>query len=166
LYLWRKKDYYYPENDLLWCIIQSKDTVGKEYKNYDKYKYDAYYYPNETILVTILIKNVYGNTGQFERNLTFGGSLQDTLVLKIKGQFTGKPNKPILYEGRNVLFYEEDKLVKSQVFEDKGNVGIEYFFDGSYCIRSKWYNWRKNEITEYFYKNGILIDTKKYKIDD
>ncbi|MDR2206804.1 MAG: DUF1573 domain-containing protein [Flavobacteriaceae bacterium] len=164
----RFNDYHYPESDLLRVTIQSKDSIGKEYK--EKYKYDAYYYPDETVLVTLLIKNIYGNTGAFERNLIFNYNSHDTIQVKIKGQFIGIPNKPIIYEGQNVFFYTKGKLSKKQEFPQFSNndsVFQEDFFEGSYCVLSRRYHWRKNEVTaEYFYKNGVLTDEKKYDVKD
>jgi len=147
--------YDYSECDLLRCEIQNKDVVGKAYSIKD-------YYPSDTIWVKMLIKNVYGNVGKIERNLIFIYNSHDTLEFKIKGQFIGKPNSQIIYEGHSVFFYNEDKLVKRQEFYEDGRMVREEFFEGAYCIHSIYYSWNK----EKFYKNGVLIDDRKYKEAD
>ncbi|MDL2312968.1 DUF1573 domain-containing protein [Bacteroidales bacterium OttesenSCG-928-B11] len=143
-FYWRN----YPETDLLQCKIQPLDTIQKDYK------------------ITLLIKNVYGNTGQFERNLIFTCNTHDTLTFKIKGEFTGSPTKRIIYEGDeenyNIFFYDKGKLIKRQKFSHNGRMTCEDFFEASYCTRSV--NCVINH--EYFYRNGILTDIKKIDIDE
>jgi hypothetical protein len=150
----------YQEIDLLRSYTLSKDSVDKEGKE-DGCK------PDETIQLTFLIKNVYGNSGQFEHNLLFKYNSHDTLILKINGLFIGSPGKKILYEDDYVLFYERDKLIKAEYYAEDGELRWEAFFEGAYCVHKKLYCWgmKERELeNEFFYKNGKLINTK-YEIE-
>lgn len=154
----------YSESDLLRCQFQLMDSMSEGLLNFSS---TGLYRPEDIILVTVLIKNVYGNTGQFERNLFIGYNSNDTLFLKIKGQFVGLVDKKIIYEGSNVMFYENNRLVKKQDISENGKLRREYFFDGSYCVHILQYHWYKNNvIAEYFYNNGKLIDSKTYNVDN
>ena len=155
LYIGGFQRWNYHENDILWCKIQSKNGIGNRYSGFN---------PGEVILITVLIRNIYGNTGEFERNLSFGDNCP--FSLKIKGKFTGEPDRNVIYEGNSVFFYSEDKLVKRQVLEFNGLMIQEDFFDASYCIHVIKYDdygeWISKS-TELFYKNGVLIEEKRYR---
>ena len=155
-----------PGIDLLWYKILSKDSVIKNSKFYVNNN-DVYYGPNETIVITALIKNAFGNIGLFEKQLALRYNSHDTLILKIVGNYIGKPIKNKVYEGPSVFFYDDNRLLKIESYLATGKIVREEFYEGSNCIHKKYYGFYKNELkTEEFYKNGVLIETKNYKIDD
>jgi len=155
--------YTYPESDLLWLrIAPVKNEKNRDYFT-DGYK------PDDTLQVIISLKNVYGNTGNFERKFFVLYNSHDTLALKIKGIYTGKPAKQQLIDGytnwRCIVFnYENDKLTNQKEYDYSGRLYSERFYENSNCIRKKVYDTAKGELTEEdFYKDGVLSDKKVYK---
>lgn len=154
-----------PGIDLLWYQILSKDSIEKNYKYYINPR-DLFYSPSETVQITALIKNVYGNIGKYEKSIALGYNSHDTLLFKITSNFIGKPDKKKIYETNSLLIYNNDKLLKIEYNLGDGKLVKEDFFDGYYLTHSKYYDFYTMEIKEeYFYKNGILINSKKYKVN-
>jgi hypothetical protein len=157
------------ESDLLWVKIESKDSIKTKY--YPLSVESTLYDINETVKVTVLLKNVYGNTGKFSRELMFLYNSHDTLILKIKGNYSGNTIKPKIVFGDNrlgtiVYYYKNDKLIKREQFGSGGKLSREDFFEGSNCIHQKVYHWHLDTLTsESFYKEGKLVDRKFYKIE-
>lgn len=153
--------YDYPEADMFYCNMKSKDSLQKK----QKYSSENVFVQGERVMVTVLLRNVYGNTGAFERKLFLVYNSHDTLTLKIKGFYAGKQpewrNK--VFEESSVLFYENDKLVKREIYNGDGELKQEDFFEGSYIVRSKRYGYYPGEK---FYKKGVLISHKKQKKED
>jgi len=148
--------YDYPEMDMFYYKIYSKDRIEKVLK----YSYGDVFSQPAKVKLTITLRNIYGNTGAFERKLFFIYNSHDTLWFKIKGAYTGKPEKNKLHDGSSVLFYENDKLVKREDYSENGNIERTDFFEAGYCVHSI------RRYGEYFFKKGILINQKKPKTEE
>ena len=78
------------------------------------------YAPGENIDVNFVFRNIYGNSGQFERELPIKYNSQDTIILKVKGVYTGKPCQDKVFERNRILIYENDKLISIQEINRNG----------------------------------------------
>lgn len=151
----------YKEADIFCYNILAKYNSDSTRKNAE------YYEPNETIQINIVLRNIYGNTGSFERNIIFTYNSHDTLNLTIKGEYLGRSQKNIIFETDCVFNYEDGKLTKRIFYSDNGKIRREDFFSNSYCTHTKEYHWNKDILlNEKFYKKGKLIETKNYKVDN
>ncbi len=155
--------YNYPESDLLWLRIKSVksaniiDNVPEGYE------------PGDTLQLLLSLKNVYGNTGKFERNLFVLYNSHDTLTLKVRGYYTGKPSKPQFIDGysywRCIVFnYKNDRIASLIEYDYMGRLYSERFYENSNCTGKKIYDTSKGKLLEeYSYKDGVLQEKKVYK---
>ena len=146
--------YLYHESDLLWLRIKSVKS-----KYIPDYVPDGYI-PGDTLQVMLSLKNVYGNTGPFERRLYFLYNSHDTLMLNIKGDYTGTPSAKKIIDGYPnwyciVYNYKEDKIASMQEYDYMGRLYSESFYDNSNCMHKKNYDAAKGKLKEeYYYKDG------------
>lgn len=124
--------------------------------------------PLDTIRVQICLRNILGNVGQKERHFYFKYNKDDTLKYTIKAKYTGLPWKNKIYEKQNLSYntlyeYEKGKLKKFTSFIEGGvPKTINHFNDGD-LSSSIDINPYSGDHTEYYYKDGLVIDKKVIK---
>lgn len=150
--------------DLLSIRIEYiNDTVEKMY-------YERFTKPGDTLLVTGKWINLFGNTGDFMKEISFIYNSTDTLNLYVKGSFIAekaetKRIKSLYDNGYHLYQYEENKLTKIELFSMDEKLKQVYFLEGSYCIKILTYSYSKSGQyleNEKCFSNGILIDEKRY----
>ena len=123
----------YFENDLTFVKFTLPDMQEK--KNY------GHHYPPRTRLqATIVLHNTYGDTGPFEREIKFLYNSIDTLVLKIRGNYIGKPWKNAFLAEKSQLFYQNNQLYKKETYNHTGDIIKVMNYSKGYCtkVSSKW----------------------------
>ncbi len=147
-------------------IIRVKTHSTDDSLKKDIYELNVVASSNKKIKITVWVKNVYGNVGPFERKLFFKSNVEhpgthDTLVLTLKGKYQGAPLQKKIFEGGDVFFYDQDKLIKRAFYTEKRILQREDFYEGTYCVRSlqyySEYSQKKGVEMESFYKKGKLI---------
>jgi hypothetical protein len=154
-------DYYnYPEADMIWLKMEPTNSS-------DQYPYSNGYAPNEKLHVKVLLKNVYGNTGPFQRKLLFFYNSHDSIMFQINGNYVGNPPQQKVVEGGDyysyVFHYEKNFLAKKEKYSSNGILLEEEFYLGSYCTQKKTYQGFKCQLSrEQFYHEGKMTEQKIY----
>lgn len=136
-------------------IDSAKFTItntGNEllYLNFDSYKYkhqDLFYrsfsgsihnqapknqyVPGEKIEVNFVFRNIYGQSGPFERNLKISYNSHDTLSVLVKGTYVGFPNSSVVYERNRILTYNNQALTTIEELDWTGKVERKHYFSNS-----------------------------------
>ncbi len=123
-----KNDIYF--NGSLWSYKHG-DIISS---NFQKLK------PNSKLSLTVKLKNIHGNVGEFERKLVYNINSEKELMLIIKGKYTGIPTKKIIttskLKGKNIektqWLYASDKLIKRIVFLNNKIIRTSIFNNGNF----------------------------------
>lgn len=119
---------------------------------------------NETANVTIVLRNVYGNVGYFQRKILLKYNSLDTAFVLIKGNYIGKPPVEKRYEERRIYQYENGQLKTQTELTYSGDVRQVSYYKGAYCTHSKYYSWQTGSVTvERFFEFGELIEERRYE---
>lgn len=86
----------------------------------EKQLYSHVYSPSEVATVSFTIRNIYGNTGRFERKLKIAYNSKDSVILTIKGNFVGVPCENLIYERNRILRYKNGELESIEELNWKG----------------------------------------------
>lgn len=152
----------YYEPDLFYHNIRPK-VFNEEKHNIDGNPYE----PNETAIVTIALRNVYGNVGEFQRKILLKYNSLDTIFVIIKGKYIGKPTQKTIYGERTIYEYENGQLKTKTEITYGGEVRKMRYFKGAYCTYSRYYSWRNGKINlERFFEFGELIEERQHKEND
>ncbi len=98
--------------------------------------------------------------GSFKRKLLIRYNHSfDTITLK--GTFVGQPEVATTFEGENMLFYQNGKLVKSQSYHSYGRVRSEKLYKDGLCYYFVNYHTSGEEegeiYREEFFEEGLLV---------
>jgi hypothetical protein len=149
LYLQSLTHYYY-ESDLFYQRIATRHNQGP---------IDI----GDTAKVTLAIRNIYGNTGDFQRKLLLRYNSLDTVTLVVKGRFVGVPTQDIIYEERKILEYENGQLYKVTQLNYSGDCQNISFHKGGYVNRVQYYSWKTGEVElERIFDLGVLIEERRF----
>ncbi len=122
-----------------------------------------FYEPGQQIKLSFAIRNVMGNVCYFERRLGFRYNSYDTLWVKIKGTFSGGPDKAKTIEQNTIFEYEDNKLVKKTIFSTIGSLYQIHHYDKSNCVHIEKYEASGLKWQEEYYRYGELIEKKNYQ---
>jgi hypothetical protein len=86
------------------------------------------YAPGENIEVNFVFRNIYGQSGPFERNLKIRYNSHDTLSVIVKGTYTGFPSSPVIYERNRILTYNNHSLSTIKELNWSGKVERTHYF--------------------------------------
>lgn len=152
-------NYSYVDGDIF-----SDRVYSPKQENPPKNRYQRDFEPGETVLANVTIRNIYGNTGYFERKLAYKYNSHDTVWLTLTGTFTGAPEKSIVYEKHDALHYENGKLYKRVTYgTQEAIVRIDYF-NRSNCIKSERFDGQNGRINQVrTYENGVEKSKKFFK---
>ena len=120
---------------------------------------------NHDAEVIIALRNVYGNTGDFQRKLLLKYNSLDTMTIVVKGRYTDASTKNVIYEDGKILHYEDGQLYKIIRLNYSGDYQNISYHNNGYCEEIRYYSWKTGQvnITRYF-KFGDLID--EVSLDD
>ena len=151
--------YNYPESDLMWMKVEHPQNLEKNNSIY--YNYSRQEATGDTIKITCVMKNIYGNAGNFVRPFYFTYNSHDTIALTVKGIFSGTPPLNKITEGNNsgcsTYIYENNVLVKKEFYNSDGVLNEESFYSGPYCTR------KKTHYCETFYDSGKITKQNYFK---
>ncbi len=152
-------NHQYHEPDLFYQNIRPKIV-----KSATANKSGLPYEPNEVGNINIALRNVYGNTGKFERQFFLKYNSLDTVAIVIKGKYIGEPSQTKIYEWKSIFEYQNGQLQKQTTINYSGEIEKIRYFEFSNCTKEVYYSWRTNKIRlERYYENGILV--KEIKSD-
>jgi hypothetical protein len=86
------------------------------------------YAPGENIDVNFVFRNIYGQSGPFERNLKIRYNSHDTLSIIVKGTYTGFPSSSVIYERNRILTYNNHSLSTIKELNWSGKVERTHYF--------------------------------------
>lgn len=157
----RFDSYNYPESDLLSLSIKDGDSKDKKGNTFE---------PGETVRIKGLIKNYYGNSGDFERELNLIYNSYDTLRIILSGSFKGIPPKNKithgdLQSGLTVFHYNGGKLISRKKYSMNDHLSEERFFKDGACTQIVQYHWPDGvKQRELFFSGGKLVEEKRYPV--
>jgi len=114
--------YNYKHQDLFYATF-SESINNRPPKNQ--------FIPGENIDVIFVFRNIYGQSGSFERNLKIRYNSHDTLSLIVKGVYTGVPYSQVIYERNRILTYKNHSLSTIEELNWSGNVERKHIFSNS-----------------------------------
>ena len=120
---------------------------------------------NDDAEVIIALRNVYGNTGDFQRKFLLKYNSLDTMTIVVKGRYTNASTKNVIYEDGKILHYEDGQLYKIIRLNYSGDYQNISYHNNGYCEEIRYYSWKSGQVnlTRYF-KFGDLID--EVSLDD
>ena len=95
------------------------------------------YAPGENIDVNFVFRNIYGQSGPFERNLKIRYNSHDTLSVIVKGTYTGFPSSPVIYERNRIHTYKNHSLSTIEELNWSGKVERKHFFLNSNFVKTE-----------------------------
>jgi hypothetical protein len=122
--------------------------------------------PGDSLKVEGKFINLFGNTGNFNRELIFIYNSNDTLKMNIKGSyFCAKPihdklSKNLYSKEYQSFHYSKNKLEKIQKYNFEGTLYREAFFEDSYCTKIIQYKQVQNTSSienEKIFEKGKLV---------
>lgn len=132
--------------------------------------YDNYTQGMDSLRIQGQIINLFGNTGDFQRELVFIYNSHDTLKIIVKGKYTGNNaeshlDKSFYDKGFQQYRYEDGKLKKIELYNSNTSLKQEYYFENSYCHKIIFYHWKNGKIEkELLFKKGKLIEEKRHQV--
>lgn len=112
---------YNYKNQDIFGVSFSRQTESKSYYNNE-------YEVGEKATLTLTFRNIYGESGTFERNLKIRYNSHDTLTIVVKGNYTGSPCYPIVYERGRILKYRNHSLSTIEELNWAGKVERTHYF--------------------------------------
>jgi hypothetical protein len=111
--------YNYKHQDLFYATF-SESIQNQPPKNQ--------YATGENIDVNFVFRNIYGQSGPFERNLKIRYNSHDTLSVIVKGTYTGFPSSSVIYERNRILTYNNHSLSTIKELNWSGKVERTHYF--------------------------------------
>lgn len=147
-------------------------NVEKVNDSIKKLRYDSFTEKGDSLLIQGQIINLFGNTGNFKRKLHFIYNSHDTLTIELSGKYSAqitqnKLNKSFYDRGFQKYSYDNKMLQKIECYNTDESIKQIYFFEKSYCTKIMSYSnsWKGNLLeNEKFFKNGVMLEEKKYQV--
>lgn len=152
LYLQFLNQGYY-EHDIFFQNLKSTIQFdGKERQRITSYP------PSTSAKATIVFRNIYGNTGDFQRKIYLKYNSYDTVFVIIKGQYIGQPAQETIYESKSILHYKNGQLQTKTMTNSTGSIHQINYFKDSYCTQSNTFSWKTGEVSiERYFDKGKLV---------
>lgn len=150
----------FPEDEILYRRM----TLKNNQKVLDNY--NIMVESKDTVILTIVYRNIYGNLGDFDKKFYLRYNAHDTLKLTVQGVYSGVPERSVIYEEGRSCHYNQQQLFKIIYHSSSGMINQVSLFSNGYRNYTAFYNWRKGILErEFWYEKGKLSKEIKHKVE-
>lgn len=126
--------------------------------------YSSTYQPGDTLMIQVVLRNCFGNTGDYKRTIQLHYNNHDTLELSIEGKYVAQNVPDKIYEHGYIFYYENKQLYLLKKLNTNGTCQSQKYFQNGECVQMDSFDWRTHQLrNRQKYKNGQLISEEHIK---